>query len=170
MKGLPALFEFWFSWLTRGCSRLLTLPRDSAMTTSSSKSNSLSPCCFTAPFVEQMFCVRAWQIIVRFEFQSALRSGLSRSASKLICDLVCTFKLLSWRALLNVSTSLMKFDAAVFLITFEFVSAKSCKLSIAFRRFSHAVVAHESTKFLNYSIKFLSTGLLTEVVRFLNVP
>jgi hypothetical protein len=31
-------------------------------------------------------------------------------------------------------------------------------------------VAHESTKFLNYSIKFLSTGLLTEVVRFLNVP
>lgn len=64
----------------------------------------------------------------------------------------------------------MKFEAAVFLIIFELVSAKSCKFSMAFRRFSQAVVLHWSIRVLNVSIVVLSTGLLTDVVRFLNVP
>lgn len=62
----------------------------------------------------------------------------------------------------------MKFEAAVFLMVFEFISANCYKFSIAFKRFSHAVVLLWSTKVLKFSIKFLSTGLETDVVLFLN--
>lgn len=78
----------------------------------------------------------------KFEFQSPLRSGFTSKLSKLIWAFVCTLRLLSWSTEQYVSTSLMKLDAAVFLITFELSSAKSCKFSIAFNRFSQAVVAH----------------------------
>lgn len=64
----------------------------------------------------------------------------------------------------------MKFDGVVFFIVFELDSANSCRSSMAFNFFSQSVVFSWSSKVLKVSYVFLSRGLLTDVVRFLNAP
>lgn len=120
--------------------------------------------------VEHRFEVRAEHTIVRFEFHRVLKSGFWMITSKLCWALVWTLRLLSCIKLQKASASLMKFEAEVLLIDLELVSANYYKFSIALRRFSHCPLMHYSHRPLKVSIVFLSTGLLTDVVLFLNAP